>query len=213
MTEPTAHPGSPHHQQSSAATDDRDWTALAACRDMDTEFFYSGKPGSQQPKPRAVCAGCPVIRECFEWAMAVEEEVGDDTRHGVWGGQTPSGRAQIQRNRTAAQAEGCRPATYDAAQLRVMARNARGANSIYTGGAVPRRDHSAPTVGSRWTSIDKRNANRSVVVLEVTDEFVYLQREQPPGPNGERQPGRRSRMQTSQFTYRYYRDQSETDAP
>lgn len=66
------------------------WSDLAACADYDTEFFYPPK-GVSARKAKAVCADCPVINECREFALRVPEE------HGVWGGTTPEERKALRR--------------------------------------------------------------------------------------------------------------------
>src|SRR5438270_80471 len=38
---------------------------------------------------KAVCAPCPVLRECLDWALHTQE------RWGVWGGTTPEERAEL----------------------------------------------------------------------------------------------------------------------
>jgi WhiB family transcriptional regulator, redox-sensing transcriptional regulator len=65
---------------------DRDWRLLAACRHADPELFFpvsaSGPSLDQVMQAKAICAGCPVWRQCLAFAL--------DTRqnHGVWGGMS-----------------------------------------------------------------------------------------------------------------------------
>lgn len=76
------------------------WTDDAACSKpeaTDAPLFY----GPEQEKPsarrkreaaaRAICATCPVIRECRQHAMAGPE------LYGVWGGLTEADRRRIGR--------------------------------------------------------------------------------------------------------------------
>jgi WhiB family transcriptional regulator, redox-sensing transcriptional regulator len=75
---------------------------LAGCRGVDQDIFF-GKEyhGEQRHRPsltsieirraKAICAVCPVLWDCFSYAMANEEE------YGVWGGTT---RRERQRLRT-----------------------------------------------------------------------------------------------------------------
>ena len=58
----------------------------AACREADGAIFFS-PDGEREParevreaRAKAICARCPVIRECAGYAIAASE------RYGVWGG-------------------------------------------------------------------------------------------------------------------------------
>lgn len=71
------------------------WQELAACAGMDTNMFFSrdnGKGGSRKDrerieKAREVCTGCPVQRECLEYAIELDCV-------GVWGGMDTVERKQ-----------------------------------------------------------------------------------------------------------------------
>jgi WhiB family redox-sensing transcriptional regulator len=62
---------------------------------MDSEVFYSpaGESGSRrrrrEARAKAVCAACPVLRECARYALAIAEP------HGVWGGMSEGDRALV----------------------------------------------------------------------------------------------------------------------
>jgi WhiB family transcriptional regulator, redox-sensing transcriptional regulator len=64
----------------------RDWRAVAACRHADPELFFP--PGrddvatDQIAAAKAVCARCPVCRECLAFAIAHRQH------DGIWGGLT-----------------------------------------------------------------------------------------------------------------------------
>jgi WhiB family transcriptional regulator, redox-sensing transcriptional regulator len=64
----------------------RDWRTLAACRHADPELFFP--PGrddlaaGQVAAAKAVCARCPVCRECLAFAIAHRQH------DGIWGGLT-----------------------------------------------------------------------------------------------------------------------------
>lgn len=65
--------------------DDRaSWQADAACASVDPELFFP-KHGDTFPAKR-VCAGCPVVVDCLEHAIAHREP------SGIWGGLTPDER-------------------------------------------------------------------------------------------------------------------------
>jgi WhiB family redox-sensing transcriptional regulator len=76
-----------------------DWTSFAACRqpDVDPEWFFPvgdiGPALGEVAMAKAVCAGCPVARECLEWALREGEAAG------IWGGATPEERRTIRTGR------------------------------------------------------------------------------------------------------------------
>ena len=85
MTTPPRPPGDQR-----ITTPDPDWRQLAACRHADPELFFplsaSGPSLDQITQAKAICAGCPVRRQCLMFAL--------DTRqgHGVWGGMSEEER-------------------------------------------------------------------------------------------------------------------------
>lgn len=62
------------------------WRSAAACRFTEPDLFFpisaSGRALGQVAQAKAVCAGCPVRRECLAFALRTRE------RHGIWGGLT-----------------------------------------------------------------------------------------------------------------------------
>jgi WhiB family redox-sensing transcriptional regulator len=70
------------------------WHAEAACAGLTSLFFREVKP-SQQPahnrQLKAICATCPVHRECLDEAVLNREEFY------IWGGLTPTERRQRHR--------------------------------------------------------------------------------------------------------------------
>jgi WhiB family transcriptional regulator, redox-sensing transcriptional regulator len=77
------------------------WRMLAACQSIDPELFFpvsaSGKSLEQVTAAKAVCAACPVRRECLAFALRTGQV------HGIWGGRTVEERHQALReedNRT-----------------------------------------------------------------------------------------------------------------
>lgn len=63
------------------------WRPLAACRDVDTAIFFSSRGGPMRrniEQARAVCAQCPVIKECGDYALKWDERI----LTGFWGGMT-----------------------------------------------------------------------------------------------------------------------------
>ena len=59
-----------------------EWAELAACRGMDTNFFYPPRSHSVAAgeKIRGVCGECVVSAECLEYALEMEDF------HGYYGG-------------------------------------------------------------------------------------------------------------------------------
>ena len=69
-----------------------DWRRQAVCAQTDPEAFFPDKGGSSRDA-KAVCARCPVISECLEFALAHDE------RFGIWGGTSERERRRIGRER------------------------------------------------------------------------------------------------------------------
>lgn len=67
-----------------------EWQREAACLAVDTAMFYPG-PHANQDEAKAVCAECPVLRRCLDYAMAKPE------RFGIWGGLNERERKRLQR--------------------------------------------------------------------------------------------------------------------
>lgn len=72
----------------------------AKCREMDLAIFFGkDRRGASRHRPsltsveirraKAICAVCPVLWECFTYAMEQEED------YGVWGGTTHKDRQRI----------------------------------------------------------------------------------------------------------------------
>jgi WhiB family transcriptional regulator, redox-sensing transcriptional regulator len=69
------------------------WQQDAACKDTpDPEVFFPGK-GEDAEAAKRVCAGCPVMGECLEFALATMRAA--DRDHGVYGGLIPAERARL----------------------------------------------------------------------------------------------------------------------
>jgi WhiB family redox-sensing transcriptional regulator len=62
------------------------WRSAAACRSADPELFFPlsefGKSLEQIAEAKAICIGCPVRRQCLEFALRTRQT------HGIWGGLT-----------------------------------------------------------------------------------------------------------------------------
>ena len=66
------------------------WRDYAACRGADPDLFFPPEDGgkAQARKAKAICAACPVRRECLEYALRHGEH------WGVWGGISERDRRQ-----------------------------------------------------------------------------------------------------------------------
>jgi WhiB family transcriptional regulator, redox-sensing transcriptional regulator len=77
-----------HHDtlRSAPLTGLEDWRSTAACRSADPELFFpisdSGPSLVQAAEAKAICAGCPVRRQCLAFAVRTRQV------HGIWGGLT-----------------------------------------------------------------------------------------------------------------------------
>ena len=71
------------------------WRAAGACLHADPELFFpistAGQAIIQIAQAKAVCARCPVRRQCLEFARAHEP------CYGVWGGTTLEERERARR--------------------------------------------------------------------------------------------------------------------
>lgn len=71
------------------------WQYEGACRSAEPSVFFhpEGERGNARRRrdeaAKAVCAGCPVLAECREHALAVREP------YGVWGGLTEEERNEV----------------------------------------------------------------------------------------------------------------------
>jgi WhiB family transcriptional regulator, redox-sensing transcriptional regulator len=71
------------------------WRSAGACLSADPDLFFpisSAGPGERQiAQAKMICAGCPVRRECLDFALA------HDQAYGIWGGATPEDRQRERR--------------------------------------------------------------------------------------------------------------------
>lgn len=69
-----------------------EWHARAACRGRDDVDWFPERGESLEPA-KAVCAACPVLEECCDFAVTNGE------KHGVWAGMSALDRRQLRRQR------------------------------------------------------------------------------------------------------------------
>ena len=70
------------------------WTEDALCAQVDHDVFFPEK-GTSTKGAKSICAACPVVAECLEYALTNREQFG------VWGGKSEPERAEILRARPA----------------------------------------------------------------------------------------------------------------
>ena len=68
-----------------------EWVADAVCGQTDPEVFFPEKGGNSARQAKAICAECPVLDQCREYALAQDAM----SLHGVWGGTTQDERRKI----------------------------------------------------------------------------------------------------------------------
>ena len=72
-----------------------EWQLEGSCREADPELFFhpEGERGparrNRDAAAKAICASCPVLRQCREHALVVREP------YGVWGGLTEDDRESV----------------------------------------------------------------------------------------------------------------------
>lgn len=70
------------------------WKNDGACLGLDPDIFFPRQGASAEPA-KAICADCPVVQECLEFALRNREI------HGVWGGVSERARRKLRRQRIA----------------------------------------------------------------------------------------------------------------
>ena len=76
------------------------WRDAAACRSVEPDLFFpigtTGTAVDHIAAAKAVCATCPVTRECLEFALETNQD------SGVWGGTSEEERRKLRRQWMAA---------------------------------------------------------------------------------------------------------------
>lgn len=73
---------------SKAWVDAQTWMVRAHCQHYDDDLFFPAR-GESCEAAKEICRGCPVQRECLDWAVENREY------HGVWGGTSPRERRAL----------------------------------------------------------------------------------------------------------------------
>jgi len=87
-------------------TNQQPWADQALCAQTDPDAFHPDAGGSTR-EAKAVCAKCPVVEDCLQWALTTNE------RFGVWGGHSERERRAIS-NGTATTCPDCGQLFYGA---------------------------------------------------------------------------------------------------
>jgi WhiB family redox-sensing transcriptional regulator len=76
------------------------WQRRASCRGEDSVFFFApayfekrGEKLAREAVAKRICATCPVIEPCVEYALTTREP------HGVWGGLNETERRAVLKRR------------------------------------------------------------------------------------------------------------------
>ncbi|WP_412078988.1 WhiB family transcriptional regulator [Streptomyces xanthophaeus] len=69
-----------------------EWTGQAACGTTDPELWFSTKE-QHIAEAKAICAECPVRRQCADRADQLEGNLSHSYRHGIWAGEDTHERA------------------------------------------------------------------------------------------------------------------------
>lgn len=79
----------------------RTWQDDALCREVGAELFFAPEdaPNINYAEARAICTGCPVRRDCLEYALDREGTIAHQMRAGMWGGLSPEQRTALARVR------------------------------------------------------------------------------------------------------------------
>ena len=74
------------------------WRAASACLTADPDLFFPIAAGTalnkQVSRALLICDGCPVRRQCLDFARQTGEQ------DGIWGGTTPEERTRARRARS-----------------------------------------------------------------------------------------------------------------
>jgi WhiB family redox-sensing transcriptional regulator len=79
-----------------------EWQYQGACVGLESSRFFSPDAergqarATREARAKSVCAGCPVIEQCRQHALKVQEP------YGVWGGLSERDRAEILGTRSPA---------------------------------------------------------------------------------------------------------------
>lgn len=77
-----------------AAVYGQSWRLDAACRGVDSEVFFPARGDREaETAAKTICAQCPVIRECLDFALDNREPLG------IWAGTSARERGRLLERR------------------------------------------------------------------------------------------------------------------
>lgn len=71
-----------------------DWRTRAACSGYPNKLFFPATEGADEAsieKAKGICAVCPVIDDCLQYALETNQ------RAGIWGGRSEKERKSLRR--------------------------------------------------------------------------------------------------------------------
>lgn len=69
-----------------------DWTENAACKGQPRYVFFPEPGPGTGARAREICEGCPIRRECLDFAIETRQE------YGIWGGMDTKARQAFEDN-------------------------------------------------------------------------------------------------------------------
>jgi WhiB family redox-sensing transcriptional regulator len=77
------------------------WAERALCAQADPDAWFPDKGHRELTQlARRICARCPVLAQCMDYALSGADTWGGITT-GIWGGTTPQERGQLRQQRKA----------------------------------------------------------------------------------------------------------------
>lgn len=73
--------------------DTPEWMDWASCAEIGGDAWFP-EPSANAREAKAICAACPVLAECLQYAMD------DPSLTGIWGGLTQTQRQELRRDIT-----------------------------------------------------------------------------------------------------------------
>lgn len=71
-----------------------EWQNRAACKGLPTEWWFPERGASREcKKAKQICAGCPVILQCREYALKHHDQ------HGLWGAMSLHDRRKWEKRK------------------------------------------------------------------------------------------------------------------
>jgi WhiB family redox-sensing transcriptional regulator len=128
------------------------WYKAATCREADPDLFFPERGQSAEPA-KEICAECPVLNLCLEWAL----DQGDLA--GIWAGTTRRERRKLKRGEEPAASEASKR---DLVQKQEQKRRRRLASTLVSDGAtlaeIAKKLHLSPYEALGYLSPEQQTA-------------------------------------------------------